>query len=116
MSSKIKDEQRKRLDINLTFLIQLKEVCLQIMTEEIDNPALKHILKKEFKGWFWQAKKVDREFRKYINMDKRYDDPEGMFDDESENMYNIIKSTYGLNSADKWTRAIACVKNIANEK
>ncbi|MFZ7121739.1 MAG: hypothetical protein ACOWWH_12435 [Eubacteriaceae bacterium] len=109
-----KEEQQKKLDISLTFILQLHEVMLRFITEDIDNPALKHIMKKEFKGLFAQSKKLDKEFRKYINQDKRFDDPEELFDSEADYIYDLIKATYGLNNHSKWDRAIAVVKNIAN--
>lgn len=111
-----KEQRQNQLDINLTFIVELSEVMTRIVTEDIDNPALKFILKKEFNGLFAQCKKVDKEFRKYIKQDKRYDDPEELFDTGADHMYNLIKSTYGIKSGAGWEEAIVLIKSLAKRE
>lgn len=108
--------KEEKLDINLTFMLELKEVVLRIMTEEIDNPALKKMLKREFKGWYNAANKVDKEFRKYIKQDNRFDDPEELFDSGADYMYNLIKATYGIKSSEGWQEITEFVESVAKRE
>ena len=106
----------ERLNINLTFIIKLHEVMSRIITEEVDNPVLKFVLKKEFKGLFAQSKKVDREFRKFIREMKKYDDPEELFDTGCDHFYDLIKATHGLDTEEKYVKAIALINNLSTSK
>ena len=100
------------LNIKLTFIVELLEVINRIIFDAVDNPALKHVLKKDFNKILKEGKRLDRDYRKYINQDARFEDPEELFDTDADGLYDLVMATKHLSTPEQWIKAISSVKAI----
>lgn len=104
--------KEKELNIKLTFIVELLEVINRIIYDTVDNPALKHILKKDFNKILKEGKRLDKDYRKYISQDERFEDAEEMFDTDVDGLYDLIMATRTLATHEQWIKAISSVKMI----
>ena len=103
---------KEELDITITQILVLLEVINRMITKELDHPALKFLMKRDFKKLFKAGKDLDKHYRKVIRDVSNYDDPEEAYDTEADMIYDLIRATIGIEDDETWLKAISTVKNL----
>lgn len=81
-------------------ILAIQEVQMRIITTQIDNPALKQMLKKEYGRLFRVGKALDKEWRNYVRYMKGFEDPEEAFDFTADYMYTVLHKFSQLHTSD----------------
>ncbi len=103
----------KNDNITLTLIFQMFEVINKAIDMNIDNPSVKLIIGKDFELLSKMSRELSAKYNEFICLDKRFRNPEELFEQDAERLYNLNLATSGLVKGWQWKKAIKSVKQIA---
>ena len=106
-------KEDKNDDITLTLIFQMFEVVNRCIDLNLDNPGVKLIIGKDFDPLVKMSRDLSKKYDEMINLDKRFSDPNELFNKDTDNLYNLILATKNITKQWQWSKAIKAISKLS---